>query len=185
MSIWRMSFWQKSMNLFLMAWVGRIIFLFPVKWVQLGVKLTKLSHWGLVPANFLLWKCESSGKVYYSKFILWARSNRKTRSSSKSHQIPSITQNKVRASRITSKANQCTLSPFYSAHMHLCTHALHKMARERGDLISSGMILFSVVGGNLLSKKIYSLHFITFQNICPSISKHYLSKIAICFKTFQ
>ena len=31
--------------------------------------------------------------------------------------------------------------------MHWCTHALYEMARERGDLISSGMILFRVVGG--------------------------------------
>ena len=33
----------------------------------------------------------------------------------------------------------------------LCTHALHEMARERGDFI--GMILFCVVGGmDLLSR---------------------------------
>ena len=62
--------------------------------------------------------------------------------------IPSITQNKVSAFRIRSKASQCTPSPFFCAPMHLCTHALHEMARERGDLISSGMILFRVVGGS-------------------------------------
>ena len=33
--------------------VGQIFF--PVDWVELVVELTKLSHWGLVPANFLLW----------------------------------------------------------------------------------------------------------------------------------
>ena len=49
-----------------------------------------------------------------------------------------------------SVATQCkpvqALSLFF-APMHLCTHSLHEMARERGDLISSGMILFRFVGG--------------------------------------
>ena len=31
--------------------------LFRGEWVMLVVKITILSHWGLVPANFLLWKC--------------------------------------------------------------------------------------------------------------------------------
>merc|ERR1712108_81770 len=65
--------------------------------------------------------------------------------------IPSITQNKVSPFRIRSKASECTPSPLFCAPMHLCTHALHEMARERGDLISSGMILFSVVGGTITS----------------------------------
>ena len=30
---------------------------------------------------------------------------------------------------------QCTPSPFFCAPMYLCTHALHEMARVRGDLI--------------------------------------------------
>ena len=47
----------------------------------------------------------------------------------------------------------------FCAPMHLCTHALHEMARERGDLISSGMILFSVVGGTLLADFEFAAHF--------------------------
>ena len=65
--------------------------------------------------------------------------------------IPSITQNKVVRAKNKVSARQCkpvhSLSLF-CAPMHLCTHALHEMARERGDLISSGMILSRVVGGS-------------------------------------